>query len=101
MNKILLLVKNLELDVRCGGLEVVIDDGAFGRIFRSGLFRRQGRAEEAIVVHSDGSGWPKKPCAFSFRDVMHLPQRRDVIENPERTPVGGNHEIISVNDQAV
>src|SRR5271167_3720841 len=101
VNKILLIVENLDLDVACRGLEAVIEDGAIGRIARRGFFWRQGRAQEEIVVDADGSGWPIKPWACRFRGMVRLPQRRDVVENPECTAVGCNHEIVSVDGQVV
>ena len=73
-----------------GCCQVVVDDGAVRRIFSPRDFGRQRRIRIAIPTKTNGFLRREEMHTF-FRDVgVHLPQRRDVIENPERAAVRGN-----------
>ncbi len=83
------------------GVEVVVNDGAIGRIVRGRFLRRYRSGHEVIIIDADGRGWPVEICAARFHGIMRLSQWRDVIENPKRTPVGGDDQVVSVNVQIV
>ena len=58
------------------------------------------RPEKTIVVDADGGRRTIKPRARLSR-VVSLAQRRDVVEDPEGAPVGGDDEIVAVDGEIV
>ena len=61
-----------------------------GRVLR----RRRG-------VHAPGRRRIVQPHRGFARRIARLPQRRDIVQNPERAPVRGQHQVVAVNDQVV
>ena len=81
------------------GLQRVIEDGAVGRILRGGKFRW--KRSFLIVVPadaSDGGGTQKRGVGIGDLRAG-LAQGREVVENPESAAVGGDDEIVVVDDE--
>src|SRR5467141_3079378 len=97
-HELIVCVENLE----CHRLfrearEVIIDDGAIGRIFAGGKFRRQWRIGVSVPTETNRFLRCEEMHTF-FRDVgVQLPQRRDIIQNPERAAVRGDNKIVAMN----
>ena len=90
---------NFERDV-CGwsGLQRVVKDGAVGRILAGGKFRRKRSFLVVIPADAGDGGWAQKR-GIGIRDLRAgLAQGRKVVENPESAAVGGNDEIVIVDD---
>ena len=98
-NQVSLRVVNFERDVGGGsGIQRVVEDGAVGRILSGGKFRR--KRGFLVVVPADASdGGGAKERGVGVRDLRAgLAQRREVVENPKRAAVGGDDEIVIVDD---
>src|SRR5260370_33791064 len=77
--------------------QVVVENSAIGRVFADGITAapkmsrartgRGARREEMRVLGGDGSAY--------------LAQRTEVIQNPERTAVGRDNQIVGMNNQIV
>src|SRR5689334_15292899 len=81
--------------MRIGG-EIVVDDTAGRGILTRGQFRRPWRRIVHAKTHAYGRRrLDKISCSVSFSraDGRGLPQRSNVIENPESAAVGAGHEI--------
>src|SRR5271170_352430 len=97
-NQLMPAVVNPQLDLLRSRGKVVIEDGSIGRIFGGGLFGWQGSAGEAVIVLSDGVFRTIEEWRTALNPIGYLAQRCDVVENPERTTVGGDDEIVAVDD---
>ena len=91
-HEMILLVKDFKFDrAFCSVRQVVIDDRSVRRIFPGGKFRWKRRV--GIAVPADANRFLRREEMNTFfRELgVHLPQRRDVIENPERAAVRGHN----------
>ena len=91
-----LSVENLQRDFGCVVAEIVVDDRSVGGIVGLGFFRRQRRAEEAVVIDADRGGRSVEVCFRRLRRGC-LAQRRDVVEDPERAAVRGGDQVTAVD----
>src|SRR5271165_3595371 len=81
------------------GFQVVINNGAVGRIFRGWFFGRQG-SFLVVVVASANDGRRFQQIRIGIGDFRaSLTQRREVVENPERASVGRGNEIVSMDGE--
>ena len=68
-------------------------------------FPREFRAAGARIGIGDSSASAALPAAGTryagdFGNLLvHLAQRRDVVENPERAAVGGDNQVVAMNRQ--
>ena len=97
MHDFLVSIDNLQRDRASGRLEKIINDGARRRVLGGGFLWRNWSACERIVVDANGSRRMVKPECICLRGICSLPQRSDVVENPERASVRGNDQIFAVN----
>ena len=80
-------------------LEIVVDHRSRRRILPRCLRRMSLRAGSRL--NAVRRRRRVKECIF-LRDLVRvLPQRRDIIENPERASMGRNHQIVVLDDQIV
>src|SRR5208282_3977628 len=98
-NEILLRIENFQTNSARGRWEKIINYRATRRILRRWLFGRQRRASKRVVIHANRGGRTVKPRATGSSRLHRLAKRRDVIENPEGTPVRGNHQVIPVDGE--
>ena len=97
-HEMILRIKDFKLDRRfCCACQVVIDDGAIGRIFPCRNFRRQGRVRISIPAEPNCFLRCEEMHTFLGNVSVHLPNRRDVIKNPERPSVRGDDQIVAMN----
>src|ERR1700733_14068308 len=82
-HQFLLLIKNFKFDVMGAARKVIIEDSPIRRIFRRGLLRRQRSPKKTIVINANPRRGPVKPRPSTLHRIMNLPQRRNVIKNPE------------------
>ena len=78
--------------------EIVIEDRAIGRIGGSGFIRRKRRIGVGVALDAVGRSRREK-MRVATAGESDFPQRRDVIENPERAAMGGDDEIVVVNPE--
>ena len=91
---------NFERDV-CGwsGFQSVVKDGAVGRILPGGKFGRE-RSFLVVVPADAGDGGGAQKRGVGIGDLRAgLAQGREVVENPEGAAVGGDDEVVIVDDE--
>ena len=99
-HKLVLTVQNLQRHrAGSGGVEAVINDRAIRRILPRRLLGRQRRIR--IHVPADAVGGLRPEEMRRRRDYIRveLPQRRDVVENPERSAVRAHDDVVAVDDE--
>src|SRR5207248_2204856 len=87
-------IENLEC-YRRRSTQVVIDDGSVGRILPGRLVRRQRRVGVLVPSESPRAGRFEEEAVAADR----LPERLDVIEDPESSPVCRGDEIVLVESE--
>ena len=91
-------VENLQFQVRCIGLQDVIDDRSVGRILACRFFRgKRGVCPCVATIAKRVRRLEQEIGGERLR--THLAHRRDVVENPERTPVRSNHDVVVVYNE--
>ena len=90
-------IVNFERQVFRGRLQVVVDHRPIRRVLRGRLFRRKRRAEKNIVVNANSRGRLIQPYVCALGLAGDLPQRRDVVENPESAPVRRDEQVVTMN----
>src|SRR5262245_19345617 len=71
-------------------LQIVVNHRAVRRVLTCGYFRRQRRVGVLVATHAIGGLW-RKEIDIGLSDLLvHLTERRDVIENPEATTMGAD-----------
>src|ERR1700675_4606324 len=98
-HKIMLRVENFETNVANRGRKIVINDRAIRRILGSWLLGGKRRTDKGIVIDANRGCWPVKPGRGRASRFKRLTERRNVIQNPERTAVRGNHQVIAVDGE--
>src|SRR6202035_3853663 len=93
----LVRVNDLQRDGVGRRLEKIINDGADGRILSGWLLRGKWGAREGIIVDPNCRRRTVKPESIPLRGIGSLPQRSDVVQNPERAAVRCNNQILTVN----
>ena len=98
-DEILLRIENFQLHGVGRRREEIINHRATRRILARGLLGRKWRAGEGVVIHPNCRSRTVKPRRFPSAHVkrLHLAKGSDVIENPERTPVRGNDQVVAVD----
>ena len=98
-NQLVACVVDAQLECLRRAGQVVVEHGAVRGIVRDGLLGRDGSARKGIVVDAYRPLRLVQKRGGGLRALRGLSQRRDVVENPEGAPVGGDHEIIAVHGQ--
>ena len=97
-DEVILTIEDFQRDgVFRNARKVVVDDRAIGRIFPGGEFRRQRRVRVAVPAKTNCFLRSEKMRGGLCHLVIKLPQRREVIKNPERAAVRRNDQVIAVN----
>jgi len=108
-NQIILRIENFELHA-CGGffVEIVIENGAVGRIFELRFVGWNGSAFIPAGTNTiGGGGWEKARVGDGVGRSgcgrccvgLQIAEWRHVVENPERAAEGGDDQIVFVNDE--
>ena len=98
-DEILLPIENFQLHAPGCRWQEIVDHRAIRRILRRGLLGRKRRARKRIAIHANRRRRAikiKTSAAIAVR-FQRLTQRRDVIQNPKRTPVRCNQQIVAVD----
>jgi len=98
-DEMLLVVQNFQRHKFADGRsQVVIDDGAVGRIFSGGGIPAVNGVSGLRFQQETRRFLRFEKMRAFFGDLgVHLPKGRDVIENPERTTVRGDDQIVAMN----
>src|ERR1700723_1556691 len=96
-HKVVLRIEKLKRHAARWRLQEIVDGGAIWRILCRGFLGRQRRAYKIIIVDTDGSSGMIKECRLRLAGVGCLAQWRNVVENPEGTSMGSNHEVIAMD----
>src|SRR5207247_3405528 len=75
----------------------VVDDGARRRVGGRRLVLGQRGSGEPGGAHPDRGRGSEQPSGGGSGGGTGLPQRRHVVENPERAAVGGDHHVVAVH----
>ena len=96
-----MLVVDLECDFIAGGgrFQEVIEDGACGRVRSNRRFGRQRGIVIFAAADADGVRGRVETRILIHGFLVPLAERRDVVENPEGAAVGGDDQIVAVNDE--
>src|SRR5579871_4736146 len=78
-------------------LQHVVDQCSRRRILSCGFLRRKWCAHERIRVDADRRGRVKQPCSARLLSLSRLSKGGDVVENPERSAVCRDDQIVSMD----
>ena len=80
-------------------LQKIVKHCAVGRVLRRRLLGRKRGSYKTIIIYAHRSGGPIQPRLIRLPSLGHLPQRHNVVQNPERPPVRRHHKIVAVNHE--
>src|SRR6202790_810897 len=79
------------------GREVVIKNRSVRRVLARGNFGRKRRVRIAVPTETNSLLRREERCGRFSDGGVELAKRRNVVENPERTPVRADDEIVAVD----
>src|ERR1019366_8550200 len=79
--------------------EDVVEDRAVRGVLTHGLLGRERRIGVAAPAYADCDLRRVKKRRAKRRLRVELPERRDVVEDPEAAAVRGDDEVVTVNDE--
>src|SRR5205085_12402764 len=79
-------------------LQIVVDDRAVGRVLAHGFFGRERRVRVDVTLNAVGRLRLKEKRVRRRDAFVNLPERRDVVENPEGATVRADDDVVPVYD---